>query len=160
MRTKNRSVEQLTDRVRLICGDLSFDVTVYGQENDGCGIKFTVFYSALEKKLPEATELVAEILTETVFDQENTVLDLLRQEKTQNLEGIVMGGHQIALCRVGAQLFAHRVAQECVDGFYGLSVAEGYGSQLGLERRKREAHGAAVPAGLPEAADGECDRER
>ena len=117
VRTKNRSVEQLTDRVRLICGDLSFDVTVYGQENDGCGIKFTVFYSALEKKLPEATELVAEILTETVFDQENTVLDLLRQEKTQNLEGIVMGGHQIALCRVGAQLFAHRVAQECVDGF-------------------------------------------
>ncbi len=115
---RRSSVEQLTNRTRLLCGNLSFDVASYqGEAGVPPRVKLCVRFSALEHRLTEAVQLVAEILTETLLDDEAAVRDILRQVKMTAFEQLVMAGHRVAIGRVNAQYFASGVADECANGF-------------------------------------------
>ncbi len=117
--TRSHSVEELTNMARLRCGQMSFSLASFGQEgkNDTCNTKLCVSFSCLEEHLEEALQLVEELLTETRYEAEQDVLDLIRQNRQQMFQGIVMSGSMIALGRLAAQKNLAGVAAECTGGF-------------------------------------------
>lgn len=119
LRTKSHSVEELTNMGRLRCGQMGAHLQNYGQEgkNESCDTKLCMSFSCLETHLEEALALAAELLTETCFDAEQDVLDLVRQNRQQMFQGIVMSGSMVALGRLAAQQNLAGVASECTGGF-------------------------------------------
>ena len=117
--TANSSAEELMNRRRLLCGSLQFSPKIYTRNGrpDLCQRKLCVSFSALEGNLDSALELVTEILTQTRFENENTVLDILRQKKTNMIQHIVMAGHSFAMGRVAAQMSVAGVAEEYAGGY-------------------------------------------
>ncbi len=117
--TAVHTAEELRRQVQLHCGSLRFAINAYSGENDTrhCKVKLCAMFSTLERDVEQAVRLVTEILTGTRFDDEDAVLELLRQNKTQLSQQIVMSGSQLALNRVAAQTSAAGVADECSGGF-------------------------------------------
>lgn len=118
LRTRSHSVEELTNMSRLRCGYTAFHLPVYGREgqNDDCDAKLCVSFSCLEERLTEALQLITELLTETCFEDGQDVLDLIRQNRQQMYQGIIMSGSSIAIGRVMSQISAAGVAEECTNG--------------------------------------------
>lgn len=117
--TRSHTAEELTNRIRLLCGRMSFYPDVYGRENDpaACTVKLCVSFSALRQNVAAAAELAAEILTETVFSSEKEVLDVLRQTRLVLFQQIIMSGHSLAVGRVSAQTNAAAAATEHLGGY-------------------------------------------
>lgn len=119
--TTQSSVEELNNRVRLLCGSMTFFISTFNIKDDSscCTIKLCASFSTLESNVDQAVSLAAEILTQTRFDTANSekaVLDLLRQIKMGCFEQTVMGGHAAALGRVSAQMSVSSVVSECTGG--------------------------------------------
>ena len=116
--TRRHSVAELENGKRLLCGFMDFAVDSFepSAEERSCVCKLSVNLSALESKAAEALELALEILTETVFENEEDIRDILRQEKMEIFQGIIMSGASIAIGRIAAQMSAIGVADECVAG--------------------------------------------
>ncbi len=117
LRTKKHSAKELASKIRLLFGTLSFSVQSYGRvTGGGYDVKLRVVMSSLEKNLSEALALIIEILTETEFDEEKSVRELLRQEKLEMFDGIVMEGQSIGMARVLAEASPAGVVIECTSG--------------------------------------------
>ena len=121
LETTQSSVEELNNRVRLLCGSMTFFISTFNIKDDNscCTVKLCASFSTLESNVDQAVSLAAEILTQTRFDTANSekaVLDLLRQIKMGCFEQTVMGGHAAALGRVSAQMSVSSVVSECTGG--------------------------------------------
>ncbi len=121
LETTQSSVEELNNRVRLLCGSMTFFISTFNIKDDSscCTVKLCASFSTLESNVDQAVSLAAEILTQTRFDianSEKAVLDLLRQIKMGCFEQTVMGGHVAALGRVSAQMSVSSVVSECTGG--------------------------------------------
>ena len=121
LETTQSSVEELNNRVRLLCGSMTFFISTFNIKDDSscCTVKLCASFSTLESNVDQAVSLAAEILTQTRFDTANSekaVLDLLRQIKMGCFEQTVMGGHAAALGRVSAQMSVSGVVSECTGG--------------------------------------------
>lgn len=121
LETTQSSVEELNNRVRLLCGSMTFFISTFNIKDDSscCTVKLCASFSTLESNVDQAVSLAAEILTQTRFDianSEKAVLDLLRQIKMGCFEQTVMGGHAAALGRVSAQMSVSSVVSECTGG--------------------------------------------
>lgn len=125
MPTARHTAEELNDLTRLLCGDLQFYASVFSdtRRQERCRVKFCVSMSALESKLPQALDLLTEILTQTRLE-EAAARDILRQRRTSLTENCIMAGHQAAASRLMAQFSAAGVAQEYLNGFAGLQWAK------------------------------------
>jgi len=117
--TENTTAEELMNRRQLLCGSFQCRVMNYSGENApmDCKRKFCVSFSALEENLSGALELVTEILTQTRFDGESAVLDILRQRKTGMMQMLVMAGSSVASNRVAAQNTVAGVVDEHTGGY-------------------------------------------
>ncbi len=117
--TEKYSGRALADRKKLLCGNMNFAVDSFRpvHEPEKCLVKLRASFSALEHKVPQALSLMSEILTATSFQEEGAAREILRQEKMDLFQSIVMGGHSAALGRVYARLAAAGVAAERVGGF-------------------------------------------
>ena len=121
LETTQSSVEELNNRVRLLCGSMTFFISTFNIKDDSscCTVKLCASFSTLESNVDQAVSLAAEILTQTRFDTANSekaVLDLLRQIKMGCFEQTVMGGHAAALGRVSAQMSVSSIVSECTGG--------------------------------------------
>ena len=121
LETTQSSVAELNNRVRLLCGSMTFFISTFNIKDDSscCTVKLCASFSTLESNVDQAVSLAAEILTQTRFDTANSekaVLDLLRQIKMGCFEQTVMGGHAAALGRVSAQMSVSSVVSECTGG--------------------------------------------
>ena len=117
--TEKSSVEDITNKIRLLCGGLSFYVSVYDKVgSDEYNVKFCTSFSSLEQNADKALDLVLEILTQSKISDEGSVLDILRQAKMNKFQQIVMSGNGAAVRRIDAQYSAVGVANECANGVY------------------------------------------
>ncbi len=117
--TARHSGGELANLSQLLCGDLNFQVAPYERIHDKghYGVNFQVSFSVLEHNVPAAVDLVAELLTATRWDEDAAALELLRQNKQNLFQQIVMAGHGAAMSRVQAQVSVGGVAGECAGGF-------------------------------------------
>lgn len=117
--TKLSTAQELNDRSRLLCGNVSFYVQTFTSFNSNTErrTKFVATFSALEKNVSKATDLVIEILTKTVFKDESSVLDILKQTKLGAFQGLVMGGNSIGIKRINAQVSSAGAADEYTSGY-------------------------------------------
>lgn len=106
LETTQSSVEELNNRVRLLCGSMTFFISTFNIKDDSscCTVKLCASFSTLESNVDQAVSLAAEILTQTRFDTANSekaVLDLLRQIKMGCFEQTVMVVMQqhLAVCQ-------------------------------------------------------------
>ena len=113
--TKRHSAAELSLLTKLTCGNLTFALNVCEREHEDAGAfrcKFTAGFSALEKDVGRALELVAEILTETDFSAVSEISELIPQRRQQLFERIISAGHFIAIGRVLAPLSSAEAIRE------------------------------------------------
>ncbi len=105
--TARHSASELSVLAKLVSGSLAFSLASFEREHEDRSAfrcKFTVSFSALEKDLDRALELVTEILTETDFGAMSEISELIPQRRQQLFERIVTAGHAVAVGRVLAPL--------------------------------------------------------
>ena len=115
-RTSAHTAEELITMDRLLCGSTRYHLEVYGRRT-GCLRKFCVSMSVLESKLEPALRMVAEILTDSQLDEEQTAFEVVKQGRQQLMEQITMSGATAAIGRVAAQNYDTGVAGEYISGF-------------------------------------------
>lgn len=118
VKTSRTGAHALENRTRLLLGGLGFRLPVF--ENEATGkleIKLCCDFSTLEHNVDAALAHVGEILTETVFEREATVLDLLHQNRQSMTESMTMGGHALAFKRIRAQYTPGGAAEEAISGY-------------------------------------------
>lgn len=115
--TDLHSAEQIINKTRLLCGGFNIYPTVYTVAGDPGNVttKLCLSFSTLEKDLSEALDHVIEVLTQSVFKEENAH-DILRQTKMQIFQRAVMAGNSVGLSRVTAQFSPSGVAEEYIGG--------------------------------------------
>ncbi len=115
--TEEHDAETLIKRARLLCGSMHFDISGYIGELSGKNrIKLTCSFSTLERNLEETLDLAAELFTETTLEEETDVREILRQDKEECFQEIVMSGNGAAVRRLSAQTSATGVADDCIRG--------------------------------------------
>ncbi|MDD7719122.1 MAG: insulinase family protein [Eubacteriaceae bacterium] len=119
MKTEKYSEEELDNKIRLLFGGLSFYVStsMVRDNREKCKIKMGVVFGTMEKNFHRAFELVMEILTNTMLDDETTSRNLLKQLKTKSFQHIVMAGSGLGTGRISAQNCAAGVSGECAGGY-------------------------------------------
>ena len=133
--TKRHSAAQLHQRVKAVFGDLSFGVQVYGrpEQTRRCTPCLTASASVLESNLPEASELLREILTETCFDEPERI----RQTVIQTNESVkmlgIMAGNRIAMLSARSRYTAQGAVQEAAGGWTYAQWLHGFVENFDVE---------------------------
>jgi len=118
LRTKSHSADDLANLIKNTTGSLSFGVnTIEDSQTFEPSLQIRVSFSTLAKKRRDAFALVMEILTETVFEDEDDIFNLLRQAKTGMYSHIIMSGHAVSRSRVLAQFKQVNAMDEAIGGF-------------------------------------------
>lgn len=115
-KTEKRSADDVINKIRLLCGNFDAFVapTVVG-DLENVKTKLCVTFSAVESKLDDAVALISEIITSSLFDEEDAH-DILRQAKMGIFQRTVMSGNAVGANRVFAQISPAGVAEEHVSG--------------------------------------------
>ena len=115
--TEHHTAGEIINKLRLLCGDFHTTPSVYTIDGDPNQVttKLCVTFSALESKLPEAVNLVLEVMTGSKFSEE-AARDALRQTKMRIFRRAVMGGNSLGFGRIAAQTSPAGVVEECVGG--------------------------------------------
>ena len=120
--TRQYSGIELQQQIRMSIGAINFHVTAYAKKEDltQCCPYFVVSCSALEERIPAAMDLIAEILTNTVFagpESAEAIRNILLQGEDSMRHSIMMNGHRFASRRAMAHFTASSAAQERMDGY-------------------------------------------
>ena len=119
LRTIRHTEMELTSQIQLLCGNMTFSINCYtGENSSDCCVKLCVSFSTLEENVGAALELAAEIVTETDYDNEGSVIDILKQTKTQLFQRILMNGAAVSVGRIAAQTSVAGVVEESIGGVH------------------------------------------
>ena len=114
--TKNYSVLELQNEIKMYLGSLSFGVETYQENSKECTPYLCVNCSVLKENLDKAKELIVEILTTTDFTQENSIKDLLKQNEVDAQQNGIMSGHRLAFTCAVSHYSACNAVNEVIDG--------------------------------------------
>lgn len=122
--TKNKTAAELQQAIKTYIGSLTFRAENFAQKNQNETAKpcLAVYASVLEQNLPAAQELLAEILTETDFDQPDRIKEILAQEDEKNHQRVIGAGHVIGILATASHYSAGRAAQERISGYTYMSA--------------------------------------
>ena len=117
--TAKHTAAELQQLIKSVMGNLDFMGGVYAKPGQTaaclpCGV---VTCSVLESKLPEAIDLLVEILTSTRYDQPDRIKELVLQADEYNRQRVVMAGNSFANMRTTARFSAKLAAYELVSGY-------------------------------------------
>lgn len=117
MGTARHSGAELQMLVKQKIGSLHFQPNVLpGRDVEHCHVLVSAALACLAEQAQSATELLMEILNETIFTDRKLLRDMLNQAAMEAQTFLAVNGHQYAITRVDAYGTAHGVAKECVDG--------------------------------------------
>lgn len=119
LETENYSPTELKTKLMAKCGDISFVVVPlpnYNDANKGY-IKLVASFSALDRYVEDAIDLIKEIITTTKFDDKNAIIDIIKQSKNARYQTIVMSGATTAIKRAGAAFGFSDAVGEYTVGF-------------------------------------------
>lgn len=116
--TKNYSYGSLANAIGIHSGAIFFNVTSYvksGNPKDFSAV-FMVKAKALMDKLDKTTELIGEILENTLFDDKERVLQNLREIKSYYEMSMFSSGHIVAAKRMMSYFSPKGSFDEIIDG--------------------------------------------
>ena len=117
MGTKKHSRSALPLAIKNTLGRVSFSPSVlYGSDPQHCRVYFCAVAACLKEQSVEAAELLAEILTETVFDDAGLLKDILQQLSVSAKMTLASNGINYAITRMSSYLTAHGAASEYLGG--------------------------------------------
>ena len=119
--TSRSSAADIQRRTTGLLGSISYNVSALSK--NGCSDRCTPYFSVsarfLEKNTDEALSLIAEIITDTKFDDEKNIQELLKQTDEDFKQDIIGSGHIYSMTRVRASLSAESAVSELVSGYEG-----------------------------------------
>ncbi len=116
--TSMHDVVSLQREIKTYLGDFSASCQAfakYGQTKT-CVPYLVVSASALEENFERAEAIVAEILTETRFDEPSRIHEIVKQIEDANRQRIVAAGQRTASCAAKAGLSSEGAASEALGG--------------------------------------------
>lgn len=114
--TTKHSAKELSTKIRLLCGTMSFSINTYETKDKENQVYLKASFSTLEANEKEALELLVEILQESIFDQEKMIVDILKQRMISLKQAITMSGHSLSMRRVLAMSSPIGVIDEYSSG--------------------------------------------
>ena len=116
--TARHSVAALQQEIKTYIGRLRFDVTATEKLDDPahCMPYLTVSAGILQENMEQAEALIAEILTETQFDDTDKMIEILRQIDDGNRQTAITSGHTLAIGAVRAGYTACGAVREVFGG--------------------------------------------
>lgn len=117
--TLHYSALELQQALKNHLGRLSVSVDVTAKEGvcDVCTPMLTVRCSVLEDKLPDAFDLICEVLQNTDFMQKEKIREILLQTNERLRQMGVMAGHAIGLTTVLSQYSARNAVASAISGY-------------------------------------------
>lgn len=117
--TEKYSPSELKTQLMAKCGDYAFVVAPMPNYNDTSKgyIKLIASFSALDRYVEEAVDLIKEIITTTKFDDEELIKNVITQTKNAKFQSIAMAGSLTAMKRAGASVGFSDVVAELSSGF-------------------------------------------
>jgi hypothetical protein len=117
--TVKSTAAELQRRITGTLGEIYFTVSVFSRNGvtDKCSPYFMLTTRFLDRNTTEALDLISEILTETSFDDTDTVRELLMQSDENFKQSIIANGHTYSMSRVRASLSAEAAVSELVSGY-------------------------------------------
>lgn len=118
LETDSHDLEALQREMRSRFGQVSFSVEAYGSADGSgqCRTFLCASCSALDSKLEQALPLLAELLTETHWNDSKRVYEFLCQRRAALSERLVSSGHVTALDRTAACTSVEGVVREQAGG--------------------------------------------
>ena len=116
--TESYDVLSLQNEIRMYIGAISFGLDILAKDSDfgECTPCIRVRASVLEDKLPEAEELVIEILTRTGFTDKAMIRELITQIDEDSKRTAMANGHRLGLYEARSNWSARDAAAEAVNG--------------------------------------------
>lgn len=107
--TEETSYEDMTNRVNMNTGGISFDLSGLSRKGDPDALRplFKVSAKAFMRKLPELCDIIGEILTKTTFADRKRLLELMQQNRSETELDMLQSSVKVALARL--QSFISRV---------------------------------------------------
>ena len=117
--TVKSTAAELQRRITGTLGEIYFTVSVFSRNGvtDKCSPYFMLTTRFLDRNAAEALDLISEILTETSFDDTDTVRELLMQSDENFKQSIIANGHSYSMSRVRASLSSEAAVSELVSGY-------------------------------------------
>lgn len=117
--TQSSTGAELQRKIMGIFGDISTALLPYGTPDkpEECGVYFVLRARFLRRNFKAAQELMAEILTETVFDDTRLISEILKQDEEDEKQVITANGHSFAMKRARSVLSAESALIEKFMGF-------------------------------------------
>lgn len=116
--TKNYNYEDLSNEIDINTGGITFNISVYGKFDDDKVIypKFIVKSKVLVEKMPKLAEILAEIISNTRFDEKDKIKELIQKTKSR-LEMIAYdAGHMVAVQRAASYFSPSSKYNELISG--------------------------------------------
>ncbi len=117
--TANHTASELKTELMTKCGSVTFAVSPFSKYNstkDG-SIKFVASFSALNRYVDDALELIKEILTSTKFDNTSRIVDIIKQSRQSRHQSIVMSGSVLVAKRSATAFSYDAVVDELTNGY-------------------------------------------
>lgn len=117
--TKQHDSFTLQNLIREQLGGLGVGTScfVHDGENDKCFTCLTAGVSALPSKKDEAISLLKEVLNDSVFDNKQLILNIVRQRKLGAEQSMVSSGHSYGATRVRAYQTSSGAFSEYTGGY-------------------------------------------
>ena len=116
--TRRHDAPTLQRLIKLYTGRLDFGTAVFSREEtpESCGVYVNVKTSVLDRYLPQATELLKEVLLETDFSAEDKVRESVLQMDDSLRQAVLMSGSTFAVRRARGHWSAEGAFTEITSG--------------------------------------------
>ena len=117
--TSKHTVLELQREIKRNIGAINYDVVTNAVKGDpsSCRVYFTVSFSALKARVPQAIDLICEILRETSFADSAAVREILLQVDEDVYQSFLTQGHRFAMRRALVPFNAASAVQEASGGY-------------------------------------------
>lgn len=116
--TAHHTAKELKTELMTKCGSIGFSVSPmmdYNSSHSG-QIKLVASFSALNRYVDDAVALVHEILTSTKFDNQNQIVDIIKQLRQRRYQAFVSAGSMLAARRSAMSFSCGAVVDEMTNG--------------------------------------------
>ncbi len=114
--TDKRTYKQIVKDTRNYTGEISFTINTLTKIDGTSHTEFKISYSALDKYMNLANDLVLDVLFNSDFNDEKRILERIKQMKVSLEKGLANNGHIVGLQRALSYFEASSLISDSING--------------------------------------------